>query len=108
MELVEITQPLRRGATRTCTSSVQPVYAPPNRESCTSEWPPWEVSPPTTESPHVARVGRSADERVGLARVWRASEERASGCPLPLVRAEPGGRTVVSTSSTTRRGLDKL
>src|SRR3954452_1501636 len=55
----------------------------------------------TTRSPHVGRVGRSADERVGLARVWRASEERASGCPRPLVRAESGGSAVVSTGSTT-------
>src|SRR3954471_9029297 len=46
-------------------------------------WSGWDRTDP--------RVGRSADDRVGLARVWRASEERASGCPRPIDRAEPGG-----------------
>src|SRR3954449_1651899 len=63
-------------------------------------WSGWDRTDP--------RVGRSADERVGLVRVWRASEERASGCPRPLVRAEPSGRTVVSTSSTTPLCLSRL
>src|SRR3954449_7840922 len=71
-------------------------------------WSGWDRTDP--------RVGRSADDRVGLARVWRASEERASGCPRPIDRAESGALgpwsrrarpPVVSTGSTIR-GFDSL